>query len=112
MAQFASIVKWTDAQIPFTLVANEQQRIGLGADNEQTLFKARVEVGEVGQVGKMLAVTVDDKMAEASTIHSGTGSFQASFIFAQVGRWWRHGFAKFRPINFDKSVFSGHGSPR
>jgi hypothetical protein len=112
ITQLTRRVQGADAQIALAFVAHHQQWMAIQADDEQGFFKAGVKVGEVGEVSKMFAVAVNHEVGESCVSHSGAGSGQTRFKFAQSSGRRAYRRAKFRPINFNQFVFGGHGFPR
>ena len=46
-------------------IADQQLRLAAGQDDEQRFLEARIVAGEIGDVGRMLAVAIDDEGVEA-----------------------------------------------
>lgn len=61
-AQPPGHIKRADVEISGALVADDQQRVARPAQDEQRLLKARVKAGQIGHVGKVLAVAIDDQV--------------------------------------------------
>jgi hypothetical protein len=53
--------QWRGAGHAEALVAHQDGRVAVGPDDEQRLLEARVEAGQVGHVGAVLAVGVDEQ---------------------------------------------------
>ena len=59
--------RYRDAErLPHALVAENQHGRFTLAENEKTLFKARIIPGKVFQIGKMFPVRIDDQVGELS----------------------------------------------
>lgn len=101
MTHAARIMQGADSQIRFALVSYQDERRGCLSDDQQRLFEARVEPGEIRQIGEMLAVSVDDDMRKSELFHFGAEVVDPDLQFGGGWRRWAGGDAEFRPLDFN-----------
>src|SRR5271165_3225410 len=104
MTHPASIMKGADAQVSLALISYQDERRGRPADDQERLFKARIETSEISQIGEMLAVAINDGMRDSELFHSGAQVVDSCLQLGGGWRGWAGGHTEFRPVDFDQAV--------
>ena len=103
-ADFAGFDTRADRHIALALVADQQQRRPIGGHDQQGLFKTRVEPGQIGQIGKMLPIGIDDQMGESMAAHGSPSGGESFLELSGRCPWRRLGLAKLGPINLGNTM--------
>src|SRR5215470_5637684 len=110
MTHFPLSMQGTYSQICLALVSNKDERSCRWADDEERLFEPRIEASEISQIGKMLAITINDNVGDFELFHSGSQVGDSRFKLSnrRTRRTSRH--TEFGPVDFDQAMFPRSGS--
>ena len=87
MAETARIVKGAHGQVIGTFIAGDEQRVAIQLQDQQRFLESRVKVCEPGQIGGMLAVSIDHQMGEPLGFHAlAHGGNTVQEFFGRRGR--------------------------
>jgi hypothetical protein len=95
-------VQRTHTQVVLAFIADHDQRLAVPCDDQQRLFIARIEVGEVRQVREVLAIRIDDHVAEPLRVHTRPQRRNSAFKFRGLHHGRAIGPTELRPLDVNQ----------
>ncbi len=94
----------TNGQIRLAFVADQQYRRLARRNDQQRFFESRIETRQVGQIRKVLAISINHQMREPPRLHRAPGGIDPRLKLLQRGGRRPLAAAKFRPCHFEQLV--------